>query len=85
MGADNLASLHRWQRWRCIAALVPIAVVDRPGWHLKALSAPAARALAARRLPASAAGRLVRTRPPAWVYLATRLSSLSSTEIRGQS
>jgi len=30
MGADNLASFHRWQRWREIAALTPIAVIDRP-------------------------------------------------------
>ena len=31
MGADNLRTFHRWQRWRGIAALVPIAVVDRLG------------------------------------------------------
>jgi nicotinate-nucleotide adenylyltransferase len=31
MGADNLRSFHRWQNWRGIAALVPIAVVDRLG------------------------------------------------------
>jgi len=30
MGADNLRSFHRWQRWRGIAAMVPIAVVDGP-------------------------------------------------------
>src|SRR5204863_138816 len=29
MGADNLRSFHRWHGWRRIAALVPIAVVDR--------------------------------------------------------
>src|SRR5579863_4726760 len=27
MGADNLRAFHRWQRWREIADLVPIAVV----------------------------------------------------------
>ena len=31
MGADNLRSFHRWQRWRGIAQLVPIAIVDRLG------------------------------------------------------
>jgi nicotinate-nucleotide adenylyltransferase len=31
MGADNLRHFHRWQRWRDIATLVPIAVVDRLG------------------------------------------------------
>ena len=34
MGADNLASFDRWQRWREICTMVPIVVVDRPGWRL---------------------------------------------------
>ena len=38
MGADNLASFDRWQRWREIFTMVPIVVVDRPGWRLKALA-----------------------------------------------
>ena len=36
MGADNLRSFHRWQKWRGIAAMVPIAVVDRLGPSLYA-------------------------------------------------
>ena len=34
MGADNLRSFHRWQNWHRIAALIPIAVVDRLGPEL---------------------------------------------------
>src|SRR5208282_6373223 len=47
MGADNLRSFHRWQRWRNIAALVPIAVVDRlgPKSPLSSTALRAARAL----------------------------------------
>ena len=57
MGADNLASFDRWQRWREIFTMVPIVVVDRPGWRLKALASKAARAFAAARVPeAEAAG-----------------------------
>jgi nicotinate-nucleotide adenylyltransferase len=82
MGADNLASFDRWEHWREIARLVPIAVVDRPGWHLKALTSPAARALSRWRLPESAASRLPQCKPPAWVFLATRLSEASSTALR---
>ena len=29
MGADNLRSFHRWQKWRGIAQLVPFVVIDR--------------------------------------------------------
>ena len=46
MGADNLASFHRWRDWQGIAADVPIAVFNRPGQALRALSSPAARTLA---------------------------------------
>src|SRR4030095_6014834 len=35
MGADNLASFHRWQSWREIFTNVPIVVVDPPGRGMK--------------------------------------------------
>lgn len=82
MGADNMATFHRWQHWREIAQLVPIAVVDRPGWHLRALASPAARYLARRRLPEAAAPLLAGQKTPAWVLLTTRLSDASSTALR---
>jgi nicotinate-nucleotide adenylyltransferase len=63
---------------------VPIAVIDRPGWRLKALASPAGRALQANRLDARRAASLAERRPPAWVLLETRLSGLSSTEIRSR-
>jgi nicotinate-nucleotide adenylyltransferase len=84
MGADNLASFHRWQHWRRIAELMPIAVVDRPGYRLKALASPAARALIGRRVREAQAHGLVRLTPPAWTFLGARLSTESSTEIRAR-
>lgn len=82
MGADNLASFHRWQNWRGIAALVPIAVVDRYGASLAATAGTAARALARARIPEAAARRLPGLDPPAWVYLHGIKSPLSSTALR---
>lgn len=82
MGADNLATLDRWQHWRDIASLIPMAVVDRPGYRFKALAKPAAAALARCRLPEASAARLPVLRPPAWTMLTTRLSPLSSTDLR---
>lgn len=83
MGADNLATFHNWQHWQKVAASVPIAVVDRPGWHLKALASPTARTLAQSRLDENDAALLPRMAPPAWVFLKTRLSNQSSTALRG--
>jgi nicotinate-nucleotide adenylyltransferase len=82
MGADNLAGFDRWQNWRDIAALVPIAVIDRFGDSLAAAGSTAARALAAARIPETAARTLPDLDPPAWVYLHGVKSPLSSTAIR---
>ena len=84
MGADNLGQFHRWQRWREIAALAPIAVVDRPGSTLRAAASPAARALAPWRIPETEARSLVATPPPAWCFLHGPRSAASSTRLRQQ-
>jgi nicotinate-nucleotide adenylyltransferase len=82
MGGDNLATFHHWHRWRHIADLVPIAVIDRPGATHRALHSPAAQALSRFRIPESEASTLVERRAPAWVYLHGRRSGLSSTALR---
>jgi nicotinate-nucleotide adenylyltransferase len=82
MGADNLRSFHRWQRWRDIAELVPIVVIDRLGPSLYATGSAAAQALARYRLPEAAAKKLAEHKPPAWIYLHGLKSPLSSTALR---
>jgi nicotinate-nucleotide adenylyltransferase len=82
MGADNLAGFHRWQRWREIVTMVPVVVVDRPGWRLKALASKAARAFAASQVPETKARGLVAMPPPAWTFLTGPLSPVSSTDLR---
>ena len=82
MGADNLRQFHLWRHWRAIADLTPIAVVDRPGSTLRAMSSPAAIALAPWRTPERDALRLADRRPPALVFLHGPRSELSSTLLR---
>ena len=82
MGADNLAQFHRWRRWREIAALAPIVVVDRPGWTLRALSGRAGAALRRSRRPEHEAGAFARRPPPAFLFLHGPRSNLSSTSLR---
>lgn len=85
MGADSLKSFHRWQKWREIAASIPIAVIDRPGATLSFLSSPAARALRVSRIDESDAGILAQKVPPRWTFIHGPRSSLSSTVIRARS
>ena len=82
MGADNLRSFHRWQKWRDIAKLVPIVVVDRLGPSLYAGASPAAQAFSRARIPEHAAAGLPNRRAPAWAFLHGLKSPLSSTALR---
>lgn len=82
MGADSLASFHRWERWRDIAAMVPIAVYVRPGASRGALASRAASTLDHAQLDQSDAALLAGSPAPAWIYLQGRQSSQSSSAIR---
>jgi nicotinate-nucleotide adenylyltransferase len=82
MGADNLRSFHRWQKWRGIAKLVPIVVVDRLGPSLYASASPAGQAFSHARIPEHDAATLPDRHAPAWTFLHGLKSPLSSTALR---
>ncbi|MGG7567011.1 nicotinate-nucleotide adenylyltransferase [Rhodovulum sp. DZ06] len=82
MGADNLASFHRWDRWETIARTVPMAVIARPGSQVAAGLSPTARRFAAARRPAEAARALPFAEAPAWTLLTGPMDPASSTDIR---
>jgi nicotinate-nucleotide adenylyltransferase len=84
MGADNFRCFDRWQRWREIAELVPIAIIDRPGFTLTSLHGRAAETLARHRLNESRASVLATAAPPAFIFLHGPRSPISSTELRGK-
>jgi len=75
MGSDNLEQFSHWRRWQEIAAMVPIAVVRRPGSVLASLHAPLARRLGVSRWLGSA---------PSLVVLDGPRSQESSTELRAE-
>jgi nicotinate-nucleotide adenylyltransferase len=82
MGADNLADFHRWKHWRQIAKLLPIAVLQRPGYTGARLSAPSlARLPRARRREAQSASWPA-WKPPAIVVVSLPMESTSATAIR---
>ncbi|HEX6861075.1 MAG TPA: nicotinate-nucleotide adenylyltransferase [Caulobacteraceae bacterium] len=78
VGADSLASFHRWKGWTEIFAEAPIAVVARPGAE-KALTSPAARRFARARVAPAA---LATASPPAWAWISAPLNFTSSTALR---
>ena len=84
MGADSLASFHRWRGWTQIMAQVPVAVVSRPWISLKSRSSPAARRFASARVSLLEAKLLPGAKPPRWVFLTGPLNFQSSTALRAR-
>ncbi len=84
VGADNLAQFHRWRAWEEIFAAMPIAVLDRPGFRMKARASKAAQRFAEFYVDESDAAGVAGLEPPAWTILSHKLSSLSSTELRAK-
>lgn len=82
MGSDNLVQFSQWERWREIAARVPIGVLSRPGSRLAARLSKAARVMSSARLPARRAGLLGASAAPAWVMVNMPMSTTSSSAIR---
>lgn len=82
MGADNLAQIQRWKAWTRIFHTVPVAVLARPTYSLRALAHKAAQRFAKARLPERTARTLAGRAPPAWIFLHGRLNPLSATAIR---
>jgi nicotinate-nucleotide adenylyltransferase len=82
MGADSFANLHRWHDWLEIAETLPLAVLARPGFSLRALGGPAATRFSEAQVPTHLAARLASTSPPAWCFIPMPLRPESSTAIR---
>lgn len=83
MGADNMVQLSHWFRYRDITRLMPLAVIDRPGFSYQAISA--GRKLASWRLPPRRmAGRLAQHRlcNTSWCFIAGKRHNASATALR---
>ncbi len=82
MGADNLVSFHRWDRWPQIMNSVPIGVLARPGQQVAAGLSPAARRFSRFRLPMRRASALATRPAPCWTLVTGPTIDISSTRIR---
>lgn len=82
MGADNLATFHRWEDWREIMSLVPVGILARPGQRVSARTSRAARHFRRYRLRGREAKRLAHAKAPAWCFVNVPMNKASSTRIR---
>ncbi len=82
MGADNLAQFHLWRDWRRIAAIMPIAVIARPGYERVARASRAMGSLRKFVRPQRLSHHWTEWRPPALVLLRFRPDTSSATAFR---
>ena len=82
MGADNMIQLPKWYGWQQIMRTVPVAVIDRPGYGLKAQMGKAAQTFDQARINEEEAAMLPTMKPPAWVMLHAKLNPTSATGLR---
>ena len=83
MGADNLVQFRQWKRYQDIIRLLPIAVIDRPGYSYQAIST--GRHLFKRRYTASQLRHgLVKARQimSGWCFITGQRHHASATDIR---
>ena len=83
MGADNLEHFNHWYRYRDLIQLVPIAVIDRPGYSFKAIAT--GRWLLRRRNQVTKMRHAIASKSvnlPSWCFIAGKRNRASATEIR---
>lgn len=82
MGADTVAQFHHWRRWRALAAMVPIAVIHRPGYDGAARAAAAMGWLRWFVRPSSQAKHWTEWSAPAILFLRLPPDPTSATRLR---
>jgi len=84
MGEDTVAQFHQWKRWRQLAAMLPIAVLSRPGYGDDARANRAMGWLRRFVRPRSQAPRWTRWSAPAIVFLSLPPDRTSATALRAR-
>ena len=83
MGADNLDHFARWYRYRDMIRLLPIAVVERPGYSFQTIAA--GQHLLGRRIKVTKMRYAIMSGTlnlPSWCFIAGQLNAASATKIR---
>jgi nicotinate-nucleotide adenylyltransferase len=82
MGEDTVAQFHQWKNWRRLAAMVPIAVLSRPGYDDDARAARAMGWLRQFVRPATKARNWTDWSAPAIIFLRLPPDRTSATRLR---
>jgi len=82
IGSDNLLQMPKWQKWKDIFNIIPIAIFNREPYSKDALNGQAAKFFNKNRVAEKNAKSLVGKKVPAWCFLDIEPMNISSTKIR---
>ncbi len=84
MGADNLVSFNKWQKWQKIFENMSIVIFKRHGYNTKALKSIASKKYNHARILNSTVNLEYFSKLPSWTIIENKEIRISSTEIRNQ-
>ncbi len=84
MGADNLISFHKWQKWQKIFSNMSIVIFKRHGYNTSALKSIASTKYNHARIFKSHVNYEDFDKLPSWTIIENKEIRISSTEIRNQ-
>ena len=82
MGEDTVAQFHQWRHWRRLAAMLPIALISRPGYDDDARAARAMGWLRRFVHPLATARHWTEWSAPAIIFLRLPPDRTSATQLR---
>ena len=82
MGEDTVAQFHQWKHWRRLAAMLPIALISRPGYDDDARAARAMGWLRRFVHPLATARQWTEWSAPAIIFLRLPPDRTSATQLR---
>jgi len=84
MGADNLISFHKWQKWQKIFDNMSIVIFKRHGYNTRALKSIASKKYIQSKILGSDIILENFNKLPSWTIVENKEIKISSTEIRNQ-
>ena len=84
MGADNLAEINKWYKWKSIFNIMPIAVFDRGYYSYTVFNSIAGKHYFSNLHKTKNSKSIFNTSPPIWTFLHINKNPLSSSKLRNK-
>ncbi len=82
MGADNLAEIHKWYKWKCIFKIMPVAVFDRGNYSYSVFNSIAGKCYFKNLHKTKNSKSIFIKNNPNWIFLRIKKKHISSSQLR---